>query len=735
MDNVQEKTISQILNEIKLGKPSLDSEYKRLSLTDLLSKDENGITYLEYACDNHIGLPYNLEHEICKNPLAIYLCIKKKYTNYLFYINDENLLLTKVNDNETLIEYTIKNCDSIYSIVKVFKENYIIIDYIMQYCPNNAYCLSSDIITKLFKNPEGIQYIEKYKNNDDFVRNVFQKAEPALIIEFVKRNNMFEYLKYGTEELLLAEYEPGVTCYEVLLKNGIEPIFAFPSLKEKSSMEILLKCNRPDLLYNASKKLLLEKMDENITYLEYLIKLQKNGINVHLEKINYDYFFQNLDDLASILIILAENDMIGYVPELPKEMLLYKTDSSPLTVLERLIEKNKDITVNKIIPNSFDKKDLEISIILRAAGIDTVQSEYDKQGISLADEKTKEFNEAQEIKPTEYEPLLIELRDMLYKDGISDKVLVDAVITSYRLLLSQNNSAGLQELKQLIEIKKANPQLLCYKREKKGAYFSSKDKSVHLDNEVISTINHETSHALHHFLANEETPNNYNEVIERARTNPKTIIAVQEYAKKFTELRKQIIQSTSEEEIEEFYKKNFSPEAILDLSNFLRKSKEDKKNELMKDYPLEVLDTILAKTYSVDEFLEQRKKIEKMEIVDITMRNEYPALCAIGDIIDAIFKGKLRNGILRGNDGQNIPTAYGHGIYYYNMVNHGFDEMIANYGEILKSPNADAMFEYLRTIVGDEVVDMINDFYKTRILQSSTYIKENGIDEEVAYAR
>ena len=117
------------------------------------------------------------------------------------------------------------------------------------------------------------------------------------------------------------------------------------------------------------------------------------------------------------------------------------------------------------------------------------------------------------------------------------------------------------------------------------------------------------------------------------------------------------------------------------------------------------------------------------------MRNDYGAFIAIGDIIDAIYLGKYRNGVLVDDSGLNIPSAYGHGISYYSMSSHGFDEMIADYGEILKSKNGNEMLIYLRSIVGDELVDMIENCYMEKILYSSKFIKDIEFKEENNHAR
>ena len=104
-------------------------------------------------------------------------------------------------------------------------------------------------------------------------------------------------------------------------------------------------------------------------------------------------------------------------------------------------------------------------------------------------------------------------------------------------------------------------------------------------------------------------------------------------------------------------------------------------------------------------------------------------------IIDAICLGKFRNGVLLDDNFGNINNTYGHGIHYYSMPTHGFDEMIANYGSIIKSKNGPEILQYLRTIVGDEVVDMIAKTDEEKIINSPLFLNEKSLMEEASNVR
>ena len=90
---------------------------------------------------------------------------------------------------------------------------------------------------------------------------------------------------------------------------------------------------------------------------------------------------------------------------------------------------------------------------------------------------------------------------------------------------------------------------------------------------------------------------------------------------------------------------------------------------------------------------------------------------AIGDILDAIYEGKLHSGFLKNEQGELIPKTVGHGIsYYYDKPGSGFSEMVANFASLCKSKDSREMLILLKSIVGKELFDMLNGFYYRNII-------------------
>ena len=384
------------------------------------------------------------------------------------------------------------------------------------------------------------------------------------------------------------------------------------------------------------------------------------------------------------------------------------------------------------------RNDPELVIVLRNLGIEDTAVDIKTKDVKFSDIYIDGYNEDYARKCVSACPELLDmLRDLFYSDGVSDKSAVDSLIISYTYLTSYGNlnkEMFIQELRKLIMIKMRNFDSFTYTKVDDGAYFNL-GGGVCLVNNIISTINHETSHALHYYLASNYVPKNYFDVISRVRTSKGIINRVSNYSKGMARLRKSIKAEISKSKIEEYYEGLYQGDKLLELSLFLGMSKLEQKEKLIDDYNEQVLDVILASTYSVDEFIRQRIQIEVDEMVDAIFRNDYDALIAIGDIIDAIFMGKFKNGALFDNEGIEIQPTYGHGIGYYDSnKNNGFSEMIANYGSIIKSRNSEEILAYLRSIVGDEVVDMIKDVYENNILKLQVYEQESEV-EGVGHAR
>lgn len=698
---------SKLLKELKSG------EKKSIEKSDILREDiikplEDGISILEYALKNKINTYiYKLEN---MDEVAIFL----KYNS--FFTFSEYLLYQKFNDNKLLIEFLMENKK--YSLIKLSSNSDLrIIEYCIKY--NNFEALNNQILEEMFASCNGKMLAEKLLNNDKFLDTITQTYDLGSKAIKLYEKGYKKIMINAKEEDLLKPYN-GKTILDDLLDSNLDPTFYNYDFASLETMDILKKHHRYDLFYNAKLELLMNYPNLEYNYMQYLIDCCKSGINVNLEKSHYNSEDKEL--LAKCYIQMAKNSLVGYMNDLTEKNIL-KPGRDDKHLLYYLIKLDKDLTINTILPFDLKKNPLissELKILGVSENLLLTSIEYDKFDCNSVciDLYNSQYDE--EIK-SPVEDLLEELRDLFQKDGKSDMKIVEALIKSYRYTTSIN-PIFIKELKQIIELKINRPTFY-YIREKNSGYFRESDESVFVENEVISTLNHETGHALHYFLTDFATPDDYNEVLNKILHNQDSLRKIDNYSKLYHQILEEM-----EERAKLIVSKNITSDNLEeDIDDFLALlSTEREKFEqkyLEKGYSKETLDIILDNVFTKEEFLKQKTEIEEREVSDIIMRYDYDAFISIGDIIDAITSGKFKGNVLKNDENQVISSAYGHGIRYYSRnddsesLHFKFTEMIANYSAIIKSKNSEKIIVLLRDIVGDELVDMLDDFYKNNMLK------------------
>ena len=821
--------LKNILDEIKSGKRTNVYGLK-LTKEDLLSKDSNGIYFLEYLINNKISL-YSLS-DVMKNDAEIIYILCKNEADLYVVKPDENTLFSKVNDKR-VIDYILEADKLNRNIVSAVKENMEIIDLLI--FANKYFYLgyiSQEIINKLaLKDEKGSYYIERYliseyavkelvplinnpnilleicdkHNNYDLLKyankNVLmanynqnntildflineKNITPSVLnnipndinfIDFLESRNLYKYLQNVSEEVLLLETKPNKTLLETLIEKNYNPhlnyiyeektivilyklkrldliqkvenqimlkpvaeLFDNQELGNKTFLEYMIDNNynlnlsynrdkniirilyqkqRPDLLIEADTTALLEKIEESsdYTYFDYILECIKEGkVRKNINK--KQYTINDINSLVKYYFIIAKHDMMNYANELTKKDLLRKIKG--ITLLDGLLTADDNLTINKIIPKKV-KQDPEIAVILKAHGLEQEEVDIGKNDDDYTIDYINTTNKKLGIGPLfqEGELRLRELEQLFLSDGKSDKDLIFGLISGYRSALFANYNATIEEVKKLVEIKKQNMNRFCYIKEKESGFFKPTTGAIHCENATVDVLLHETGHALHYYLAENKVPDNYTEIVERARNNPEMLVKVELLANKYKEIMDKVKISV-EKKYQEQFENYYTEEKRMEIYNILMKSKDEKKEEYKKlGIPEEQLDTILEGTYTVGEYINHQKRIFIKENVTAIMDNEFNSIAAICDILDAIYEGKLHNSELKSMKGDKIKRTAGHGINYYFDTKHGFDEMIANFATLSKSNNSGEMLSLLKSIVGDEVYNMISDFYYQNIIQ------------------
>lgn len=631
----------------------------------LITKDENGNYPIDKYVSNSMAIKnisslINFDENIDFMIHFIKLLVDNKLYSF-FYDADENILLYKVYPPKTLLETLIENNVNI-------KVNNI----------NNK-----EIIKILYDNKK----LDLIGSNSENIwlsntRDVFKDT-------MVKDQTVLEYMIDNN--------------YDIKISN----IF------EDDTLKILYQKNRLDLLVIADATILMTKINDNYTYLDYILDCINKG--------DFEYNIDNItapikpDMKAEFYLDIARHDMIGYVKNsLNLNTLLKKYDNK--TLLDYFLDKDPELTLNKILDKS-DKMNYSVMIILKSRGI------KDNDSILNINENNDSF--IKDTPDTYYGPLdndsdylIKELERLFISDGKSDKDLINLLITGYRNALFINYDITIREIEKLIKIKKNNFDKFYYVKDKDSSYFSPNNGCILMNGGCISTIIHETGHALHYYLTELKVPDNYDEIVKRVRENNELLTKTSKYFEHCNKIMKNIknyFLNFANEVLTAHYSKQ---ENIMDIQGILSKDISEYRDKFKSlKIPEEQLEQILQETFSVEEYIKREAIIVASELTDTTIRNNYASIGATNDIIDAIYRGKVCDGVLKSADGQKIASFGGHGIRYYSQNKHGFDEMIAQFAVLVKFKGAEENLQVLRNIVGDEIYNMISNFYYTNILE------------------
>lgn len=822
--------LQNIINGINDGSIKFVFDYN-LTMEDLFTKDNDGIYFLEYLLRKRIMIPLELKEKLKTNALAAYLYCKNGSSLFGFNLSEKDLFTEF--DGKKLIEHILEKKQINKSIVESIYENLEIIDLL---CNSNNYFylnyLSQEIITKLItKDNNGIYPIEKYLNNKRLIEKIMPSIndinvlleicnrnndydlikavkarmlitnykddktillfllndkkvvpdclinipEDIIFIKYLIKNNLYDYLKKASEDVLLMKVDSGKTLLEFLIDKGYDPeikyifnkktisilyrkqklnlakfvsddvllapvkkLFSDDSLGNETLFEYMIRngyklnssrissekllkiCyleQRPDLLEEASISDLLKPIDGTYTYFDYILdSIANKGLKIRVPSRPWS---SDVNEHIKYYTTIAKHDMMKYIGEIKAEKLLKKYGDK--TLLEYLLDTDSDLTLNKILSDDL-KADPDIAVILKKRGIVQKSVNVSKEENEYTTKYIENINNHLGIGPLpeEGERLLNELKLLFLTDGKSDKDLITGLTAGYRNALMNNYDINIIEIKKLIEIKKENKDIFYYIKNADGSYFSPSNGSIFCENANTNTLLHETGHALHFYIADMKTPDNYQEIVERARENPEVLAKTKEYAANYRKLINNITLLV-EQRYDSFFKSYYSPEKVEEIKKNLTKSKEDKKKEYKELHiPDEQLDMILSDMYTQEEYIDHQKRIFIEDNVDAILRNEFGSLLPIGDILDAIYEGKLHSNTLKDSQGEAICKTGGHGLNYYYATLHGFDEMIANFAAISKTGDAKEKLKMLKSIVGDEVYDMISNFYYHDILKLNT---------------
>ena len=694
----------------------------------LMSKINGKRTLLEILIYEKRIWPYEIEY--MGDDIEFINFIRKNDLYILLTEAKEKVLLLKVKYNNTLLEELIElgYTPKLFSIanektLEILHKNKLL--KLVNYVDNEEMLLkpAKNILNDNSLNNQTL--LEYMLDNGYNPLSNYHSIESEEIINIYLKCGYYQFLgQVVPEHFLLIEVEDGVTLLDQLLEKNVDLDFGGMNFRLSEIAKKLYNKNRLDLLSKGDISVLLQIANDKETYFDIILEaIKEQKIKNNLNEIHIDLCSNN--EIATFYLLIAKHDMIEYVNGLTQKQLLKKQQGK--TLLDELLDLNAELTINKILPDSI-KSTIEIAVILKSRGLEQKQIDVPLKKIEFTNNYLDEIEENMEMQPVEPEGelLLQKLYELFINDGKSDKSLVLALVAAYRDALVVNYPVNIRELRTLVKIKERNINSFAYiKEESDRSYFSHSDESVHCNNTSSSSILHETGHALHYYLSRMKSLDKYETIIERVRLNPETIKKVESFSNRFYEIKNNI-SKIAEEKYSEFFDLYYNNEKIKEIEEFINQTKETKKEELKSlGIPDETLEIILDDSFTIEQYIEHQKRIFINQYVNAILRSEFPAFRAIGDILDAIYKGEFFSNILVNEKGKIIKATSGHGIAYYSNQDQGFKEMIANFAVIVKSKNAPEMLDLLRSIIGEELYNLLSDFYYENIVDPKSTKTQN----------
>ena len=608
--------------------------------------------------------------------------------------------LLETQDDKTnlqLLIANIKNLDffntyneDIQSLGKVFEHpevRTIVINILMTSITkwnNNTIILLKSLMSKM-TNEEIIniltsdkdKVIEYFKNSNTFRNALFKRFDGSLVNLFIDKF---------------------IEIFEIIDKHLLLKVN-----NQKMILDYLLESNKwisCKSLYNR----IMQLSDENISFAFAILNHQILNTKVH----NFnDESPKNYEDLLiGVLNKAQDKDYYNYYfkpfilsNKLSVDFLLYQVKG--MTVLEYLLKFDSSEEVKKLLIKNHLDNNYHITLILRLNNIELNQEIIDFDDYIIADHNPVDKQEYEQYLSypvdNESQELIKELIT-LFNDGLSDKSVVDLLVNSFIYRFANNCEYAKRDLETIIQIKKSDKSFRLSEYYLSGQFENYvKINSYRLYS--ISSIIHELTHAMHHYIKNFETPEIF--------TKTTFIINQNNYAEfiKLFKYQVSIKYAELKKENYDYFQDNKGRNQIINSYQRLVNNAFDLA-ENNPSYSKEVID-YLRNHYVVEEEYHKYYNEYYARKLSIISVDEY-FRCII-DIVDALSDGNIFD---EGIELLGIKEKIGHGSDYYKKKDCIFGEILANYSTIINSHfKKDGLF-YLEKIVGRELIQILDDYYK-----------------------
>ena len=688
-----------VLREIIIEDEELLKECLKIGFIEILEKldpkvfekEIDNTTLIEYLFENklvtkkHLGILLS-----CEN--IFYYLKKYKHEYLLKYINLEELLL-KEKDNKLYLDEFIES--QIYW--EFYKMDIKLIEEIVKRKQYNLLANLEEWYLLLKINNETILEI-LLKNN---IHPNLEEYEFSESFQIISKYKKYELLLNSNINELVIKNKEGNFIIEELLQTGLIPYdreFIDPNV-----VYYIIKTKRTDLYSKLNLRTLITNGDLNNKFLDIILEEAKLDKTIKLPKVKVSHSVSlNFEELARIYICYAKHDMQG---KLRQDIGAFFVSNRPRNkvFLEYLLEEDEQVTKDKIISHLLEYDEIKTILKLHEykKGFPSIKIIYD----DIINEQLDSYKIDEEN--PEIKELIDELIE-LYTDEYKDEKVLNILRINFTYLCHKDEKFII-EVKKLIKLKKENPFIQLSKTKEESHYIKGR---VFVEDEVLYILNHEMGHLYFEYLCKYRFPYEFDREVSKLQFSDEFM---KEKLVSFSTLANDIANQISEEAsliIEKLYE-NESEEYRKEIEEYLNNV----------DLP-EWIQRNINRNVLTEEYHQKDKRIKKERLKLIIMRCRFPEICIISDIIDEITFGKYGSFRLRDKENKILNCLFGHGEAYFRGDKYLiFNELFANYLALIKLKNSEEHLLFLRQIVGDGIIDMLDNYYKEHILNEEITLR------------
>ena len=467
-------------------------------------------------------------------------------------------------------------------------------------------------------------------------------------------------------------------------------------------------------MLNTDLNILLNQKDLNDTYLDLLCN--EIVFNKPYRLLKFKWADLSNKKACRFLMIIAKHGLREYIRPITAERLIQKKGGTKL--IDELLDIDTELTINNIIPTRI-LEDISVALHLRLRGLEQDNVNVTLYSKDMARDYARKANSQFEHLPLDVrsQGYIRELRNIMTKDGKSNPELIDLMITSYEFLLFVNPEIGQQEIRKIIELKRTDQRFSIVEANKGRSEYIAKNNTIYMQEPFLPVFNHEMGHFFFANLTNKKVPSEFYEIIEKLKNSEGFLDKVQEYGRKMRELVFSI-QDMVEEKYMPSYDRSITEKEKERIGKLIETQKDEIRSKYLKakNDPKKV-EEMLDKSFSVEEYLNQERRIQKNRLVVAILRYDFGAFRAIGDMLDAIYGGALFSNELLYRDGVPALRATGHGIAYYrSRATNIFEESLSQFLLIIKSVDSKEVIAYMHDLFGDNYLNFFFNYYLNQIL-------------------